>query len=127
MLLDSGTLTVWRGENVSPPGGKPKLAYTQVWGGCYGLRTVGITRWYTAQQHGDRSDLLVRVQRTYAIDPSQDLVLLAPYDHQDSGAYKITLKQDVLDEDGLPATDLTLERSVGIDAGTIAESSGGIG
>ena len=51
MLLDSGTLIVWRGENVSPPGGKPQMAYTKVWGGCYGLRTVGITRWYTAQQH----------------------------------------------------------------------------
>lgn len=127
MLLDSGTLTVWRGANASPPGGKPEMHYTQIWASCYQLRTVGVNRWYTAQQHGDRSDLLVRVQRTYTIRPAQDLVILTPYDHQDTAAYRITLKQDIMDEDGLPATDLTLERSAGIDAGAIADSAGGAG
>ena len=124
MVLDSGELTVWRGANVSPPGGMPVETYTQVWAGCYGLRTVGINRWYAGQQHGDRSDLLVRIQRTYTINPAEDKVVLSPYDHEDKGVYRITQKQDVLDEDDLPATELTLERSDGIDAGQITGRTG---
>lgn len=124
MVLDSGELTVWRGVNVSPPGGMPVQQYRQIWGSCYLARTVGVNRWYAGQQHGDRADLLVRVQRTYEINPAEDLVLLSPYDHKDEGAYRITQKQDVTDEDGLPATDLTLERSAGIDAGAIAGGTG---
>lgn len=124
MVLDSGELTVWRGVNVSPPGGMPVQQYRQIWGSCYLARTVGVNRWYAGQQHGDRADLLVRVQRTYEINPAEDLVLLSPYDHKDEGAYRITQKQDVTDEDGLPATDLTLERSAGIDAGAITGGTG---
>ena len=51
-------------------------------------------------------------------------MVLAPYDHEDKGVYRITQKQDVLDEDNLPATDLTLERSAGIDAGQITGRTG---
>lgn len=125
MPLDSGELTVWRGENVSPPGGRPEMRYRQVWGCCFQDRTVGVTRYYTAQQHGNRVDALVRIPRTYEISPAEDRVTLAPYDRRDSSAYRITQKQDVLDDDGLPATDLTLERDDGIDAGTIVEGAGG--
>lgn len=124
MVLDSGELTVWRGVDISPPGGMPVQKYTQIWGGCYGLRTVGVNRWYAGQQHGDRADLLVRVPRTYEIDPAEDRVVLSPYDHEDKGVYRITQKQDVLDEDDLPATDLTLERSAGIDAGAVTGGTG---
>lgn len=124
MRLDSGELTVWRGENISPPGGMPKMQYKQIWGSCYEDRTIGVTRYYTAQQHGDRADLLVRVNRTYEIKPAQDRVTIAPYSHKDDGVYRITQKQDVLD-DGLPACDLTLERDDGIDAQEIIASAGG--
>ena len=125
MPLDAGELTVWRGTNSAPAGGMPAMDYTQVWGSCYENRTIGVTRYYTAQQHGDRADVMVRVPRTYVISPAEDRIILNPYDHRDGNAYRVTQKQDVLDENGLPATDLTMERDEGIDAGTIAGGAGG--
>ena len=126
MPLDSGTLTVWRGANVSPPGGKPVMQYSQVWGSYYQDRTVGIQRWYTAQQHGDRPDMVVRVQRTWALKTGTDRVILSPFAWQDSGgAYKIVQIQQITSEENLPMTDLTRERDDGIDAGDIAGGAGG--
>lgn len=124
MPLDSGELTVWRGANAAPSGGMPVMTYQQVWESYYENRTIGMTRYYTAQQHGDRADVMVRVHRTYVISPAEDKVILKPYDHQDGNAYRVTQKQDVTDDNGLPATDLTLERDDGIDAATIEESVG---
>lgn len=125
MPLDSGILTVWRGENISPPGGMPDMRYKQIWGSYYEDRTIGVQRWYTAQQHGDRPDFLVRVPRTWDISTGTDRVILSPFGWQDKGgAYKITQIQQVLDDAELPMTDLTLERDDGIDAGTIKRSVG---
>ena len=127
MPLDSGELTVWRGANTAPSGGMPVMAYTQIWGSYYQDRTVGVQRWYTAQQHGDRPDMVVRVQRTWALSPAADRVTLAPFGWRDGspGAYKIVQVQQTTDDDGLPVTDLTLERDDGIDAGKIAAGAGG--
>lgn len=119
MVLDSGMLTVWRGENASPPGGMPKPSYTRIWASYYGEKTVGVTRWYTAQQHGDHPDLLVEVQRTWELRVGTDRVVLFPAAYEDRGSYKITQVQQVTDENGLPMTDLTLERDDGIDAADI--------
>lgn len=121
-MLDSGVLTAWRGANKAPAGGMPVMEYEQVWGSYYENRTIGVTRYYTAQQHGDRADVIVRVQRTYEIKPAEDRIILEPYDHKDGNAYRVTQKQDVIDDDGLPATDLTLERDDGLDAGKITGS-----
>ena len=126
-MLDSGELTVWRGANTAPSGGMPVMVYTQIWGSYYQARTIGVNRYYTAQQHGDRADVMVRVHRTYDVNPATDKVILSPYDHKDGNAYRITQKQDVEDDNGLPATDLTLERDEGIDAGAITGSAGGAG
>lgn len=93
-------------------------------GSYYENRTIGVTRYYTAQQHGDRADVMVRVHRTYEIRPAEDKIILNPYDHEDGNVYRVTQKQDVIDDNGLPATDLTLERDEGIDAGTITGSTG---
>lgn len=123
MPLDSGVLTVWNGANAAPPGSMPVMKYKKVWSSYYQNRTVGITRHYTAQQYGDRVDALVRVHRIYEINPAEDKIILHPYDHLDGNAYRITQKQDVVDEDNLPASDLTLERDEGIDAGTIEKSA----
>lgn len=126
MPLDSGTLSVWRGGNISPPGGRPKMQYSKIWGSYYEDRTVGIQRWYTAQQHGDRPDMVVRVQRTWELSTATDRVILSPFGWQDTGgAYKIVQIQQITSEENLPMTDLTLERDDGIDAGDITSSAGG--
>ena len=110
MPLDSGTLTVWRGSNTAQAGDMPALAYVQIWGSYYEDRTIGIQRYYTAMQHDS---------------PSTDRVVLAPFSHQDGNAYRILQVQQVLDDDGLPVTDLTLERDDGIDAGQLTTGAGG--
>lgn len=125
-LLDSGTLTVWRGANTAPPGGMPVMQYQQVWASCYADKTIGVTRWYTAQQHGDRPDMIVQVERTWDLKVGTDRVILSPYAWQDTGgAYKIVQIQQVTNEENLPRTDLTLERDDGIDAGDITGGAGG--
>lgn len=115
-LLDSGELTVWRGENVSPPGGMPVIQHSPFFRGAYGEKTVGITRWYTGQQHGDRPDIVVQITRTYGIRAGADMVTLSPYTHEDTGAYRINQIQQVVDAENLPRTDLTLQREDGISA-----------
>lgn len=125
MPFDSGTLTVWRGVNNSPPGGMPSMHYSQIWGAYYEDRTIGIQRWYTAQQHGDRPDFLVRVPRIWELSTATDRVILSPFGWQDTGnAYRIIQIQQVLNEADLPVTDLTLERDDGIDAGDITAGAG---
>ena len=125
MPLDSGILTVWRGTNTAPAGGMPLMKYEKIWGSYYGDMTIGVTRWYTAQQHGDRPDYLVRVQRVYTLKTGTDKIILQPFGWQDNGgAYRIVQIQQVMDDDDLPATDLTLERDDGIDVGDITGSAG---
>lgn len=102
------------------------MHYTQIWGSYYEDRTVGVQRWYTAQQHGDRPDMVVRVQRTWELKTGTDRVILSPFAWQDSGgAYKIVQIQQITSEENLPMTDLTLERDDGIDAGDITGGAGG--
>ena len=104
------------------------MTYKQIWGAYYQDRTIGIQRWYTAQQHGDRPDFLVRVPRTWELSTATDRVILEPFGWQDNGgAYRIVQIQQVLDDNGLPATDLTLERDDGINAGELTGGAGGAG
>lgn len=115
-MLDSGELTVWRGVNTSPPGGMPVIQHSPFFQGAYAEKTVGITRWYTGQQHGDRPDIVVQIPRTYGIRAGSDMVTLSPYTHEDAGAYRINQIQQVVDAENLPRTDLTLQREDGISA-----------
>lgn len=124
MILDSGELAIWRGSNSAPAGSMPVLKYKVVCQSNYADRTIGVTRYYTAKQHDGRADVMVRIKRVYNVREDSDLVTLAPYSHEDTEAYRILQLQQVTDEDGLPATDLTLERNDGIDAGTIVGSAG---
>ena len=103
----------------------PVLKYAQIWGSYYADRTIGIQRYYTAMQHDNRVDAMVRVQRTYELKPADDRIILSPYSHVDGNAYRIIQLQQVLDDDGLPVTALTLERDDAIDAGQLTTGAGG--
>ena len=114
-VYDSGTLSLQRGVNTAPPGGAPVMELTEVWGSYYEARTVGVQRYYTAMEHAARADAVVRVPRYYGISPDTDRITLTPVDYQDTGVYKVLQVQQILDEDGLPATDITLERTGELD------------
>lgn len=109
-VYDSGTLSLQRGVNTAPPGDAPVLELTEVWGSYYEARTVGVQRYYTAMEHAARADAVVRVPSYYDIAPDTDRVVLSPVAYQDTGLYKVLQVQQVLDDNGLPATDITLER-----------------
>lgn len=111
MELSSGIATIWRGRNKSPPGGKPDVVYDQEFFlSYYGNKTVGINRYWTAQANNDQADLLIEIQRKSGISATDKVQLAPSFDDADAGYYKIIQVQQVLDEDGNPMTDLTLER-----------------
>lgn len=116
MLLDSGIATIWRAKTTSMPGNMPKEDFSEEYfKSYYGNKTVGITRFWTAKAHDDTADFLIEIQRNAGISTA-DRCQLTPYlDAEMGGYYKILQVQHVTDENGLPMTDLTLERIYVID------------
>lgn len=111
MLRDSGVAVIWGPHNTAAPGDKPKLTYTEYLGAhYYGEKTVGISRYYTAKAHNDRADLLIQIDRLPQISTAHRCQLSPSGYVPDSAWYRILQVQHLLDEDGLPVTDLTLER-----------------
>lgn len=116
MLLDNGIATVWRRELTSAPGDMPMEKFSkEVFKSYYGNKTVGYARYWTAQAHDSQANFLIEIQRNAGISTA-DRCQLEPFsDLEATGYYKILQVQHLLDEDGLPVTDLTLERIDAID------------
>lgn len=111
MLLDAGIANIWRGVNTASPGSLPVVEYTQQYfTSYYGDKTVGVQRYWTAQAHDDRADLLIEIQRNAGISTADRCQLQPVFDEVAAGYYKILQVQHLLDSDGRPVTDLTLER-----------------
>jgi hypothetical protein len=104
MLLDAGIATVYRQTLISDPGDMPRYQWAEIWKSFYGEKTVGLTRYYAGMDHNDQIDLLIQVQRNRGLSPATDRVEI------DGEYYRITQAQHVIDEEGLPMTDLSLER-----------------
>lgn len=108
MRLDDGILTVYRLINSAEPGMLPVLAESEILTACYGERTVGLSRFYTAMQADTQVDMVVRIPRAYGL-LSGDRVRLRPYAWQaPEYPYLVVQVQQVTDEDNLPATDLSI-------------------
>lgn len=111
MLLDSGIATIYQYNNTAQSGQMPQPSWeTQVFASYYGNKTVGIQRYWTAAAHDDQADMLIEIQRCDAVTTADRCVLQPVLDKAASGPYKIIQVQQLLDEDGQPVTDLTLER-----------------
>lgn len=116
MNLDSGVAMIWRGSNTSPAGSMPVYRYEKLCESYYGDKTVGVTRFWAAKAQDDRADLLIQIQRNSGISAATDRCQLSPYlDLDAAGMYKILQVQQVTDENGLPMTDLTLQRIEALD------------
>lgn len=117
MLLDSGIATIWRGINTASEGSMPVIEYTeQYFQSYYGNKAVGINRFWTALEHDDRADLLIEIQRNSGISTADRCELSPVFDMESEGMYKILQVQHLLDDDGQPVTDLTLERISAIES-----------
>lgn len=98
----------------------PELVWSKIWASYYAEMTVGVNRYYIAMGHNDRVDQLIRVQRNREISPATDRAKIG------GEWYRITQVQHVTDEDGLPMTDLSLERLEGFkNAGDNQDNTGG--
>lgn len=104
MLLGDGITTLYRQKDSSAAGGMPSYTWTAYWKSFFGEKTVGVNRYYTAQAHNDQIDMLIEVQRNREISAATDRAEI------DGVFYRITQVQHVIDSDGLPMTDLALER-----------------
>lgn len=113
MLLDSGILTICDLENTAGNGAMPAGKLVKKESFFFGERTVGINRAYLAMGADSRIDMLVRIHDEGVRPKIGQYALLENYHGQenaDGDQYRITLVQAILDDDGLRAYDLTLER-----------------
>lgn len=122
MLLDSGIMTLYRQTNAFAPGEMPEYNWNPIWKSYYGEKTVGVNRYYTAMAHDDQTDMLIEVQRNRDISPAIDRVGIdrqyfgmEPVEGDNNIYFRITQVQQVIDEDGLPMTDLAMERVEGLE------------
>jgi len=113
--MDSGAVTISRGTNTASAGSMPCMTWATIHTGYYGEKTVGYARYFTAKEHGHRADLIVQIQRNGSIMTSDKVDLVAFADDGTTGSYRIIQIQHVVDGEGQPMTDLTLERIDGLD------------
>lgn len=114
MLLDSGVISIKRVTSNANAGGLPSEVYEEVFKSCYGEKTVGINRYFTAKAADVQIDMLIEVQRFRAL--TTDVVDLTSMTEPElNGRYAIIQVQQIDDEDGLPVTDLSLNKIEGVD------------
>ena len=117
MNLDSGIAIIRRARNAGELGGFPVMVYDQeVFRSYFGMKTVGVIRNYLAQSANNQADFLIEIQRCTAVKTGDQAELKSSESEDFSGIYRIIQVQQVEDDDGLPATDLTIQRWGGADA-----------
>lgn len=102
-MIFEGKLTLYSLENTAPKGLKPVERLKKIDDAYYGKRVVGYNRRYAALGADQKIDDLVRIWRR-PVRAGNYAVL------EDGLQYRIDFAQDLIDEDGLPVTDLTLSR-----------------
>lgn len=116
MRKDAGKAAIYKKRETAEAGLMPAPKWDVLRGEYYyGTRTVGINRYWTARGNNDQIDLLIQVDRDASIS-TRDRAFLSPFTRETVGGwYKILQVQHVTDEDGLLATELSLERIDEID------------
>lgn len=104
MLLDSGILYVCSLKNLAPKGAMPQEKLVLSSRHYYGERTVGYGRQYAAKGVDERVDMLVRIWQDRSVRIGMYILL----DTEEQ--FRIQNVQNLLDEDGLRVTDITLQR-----------------
>lgn len=110
-MMDAGFITVCQLQDYQEPGDMPKQILVPLDLFQFEERVVGYNRQYAAKGANEQVDMLVRIWRhpvrigMYAV--------LSDYEGQECEAgdqYQIQNVQNLLDDDGLKVTDLTLRR-----------------
>lgn len=106
-MMDAGTVTLCELINTAEPGAMPVQVLSVVDAMYYEDRIVGYGRFYAAQGVNQRVDLVIRTWRWNAARIGLYAVLS---DSANDGQYRVTNVQNLLDDDDLQVTDITLER-----------------
>lgn len=118
MVLDAGIATILRGHDTAENGEMPHVVYDiQIFQSYFAEKTVGISRFYAAKSNDSQADLLLEIQRCGMIRPSDVCRVQSFVDSGISGDYVVLQAQQILNDDNLPATDLTLQRIDPIEGG----------
>lgn len=111
MRRDAGTVAIYKKRETAGSGLMPAPVWDVL--RCayyYGVRTVGVTRYWTALGNNDQIDLIIQVDRDASIS-TRDRAYLYPFTRETVGGwYKIVQVQHVTDEDDQLMTNLSLER-----------------
>lgn len=104
MNLDSGVLFACTLTNTAGNGAKPNMALSPYYKAWYGERTVGYNRQYLAKGVNEQVDLLVRILQNRGIRIGDYAVL------GNGEQFRITNVSQIIDDNNLRYTDLTLQR-----------------
>ena len=104
MNLDAGTLKICNLTNTAPRGTMPVEQLVPVSRHWFGNLTVGVTRLYAAMGANQQIDLLVRIRYDQSVTAGQYAVL------GNGDQYRIDAVQQLVDDNGLKATNLTLSK-----------------
>lgn len=104
--MQAGKVTICDLVNTADAGAMPVEKLSPVTAALFEERAVGYNRFYAAQGVNQQIDLLIRVWRM-AVQIGQYAVLEMS---ENNGQYRITNVQNLMNDDGLKVTDLTLSR-----------------
>lgn len=105
--MDSGILDLYAVKNVGERAAHLVRHIELKASECFERRVVGLNRYYAARQANVNVELVARIWRNESIS-TQDVARI----RDESGTYKIVQVQHTLDDDLMPVTDLSLERTV---------------
>jgi len=106
-MRDAGVVTVCQLTNTAQAGAMPVEELTAVATAYFEERTVGYNRYFTALGVNERVDMMIRVVRMPEARAGMYAVLSQS---ENDGQYRIAQVQNLLDDDGLKVTDLSLTR-----------------
>lgn len=106
-MMDAGIVTLCSLENVAEPGRMPDERLRSVETAYFEDRVVGYSRYFTALGVNETVDLVVRTWRMPNARAGMYAVLSMS---ENDGQYRITQVQNLVDDDGLKVTDLSLTR-----------------
>lgn len=106
-MRDAGMVQVCNLTNTAQAGLMPVEVLAPVFSDYFEERVVGYGRYYQARGVNEQVDMLIRCNRTTAARVGMYAVLSMS---ENDGQYRITQVQQLLDDDGLKCTDLTLTR-----------------
>lgn len=106
-MKDAGIVTICVLNNTAQAGQMPVEVLSPVFDAMYESRTVGYNRQYAARGVNEQVDVLARIWRSTEARAGMYAVISMS---EDNGQYRITNVQQLLDDDGLKVTDLTLTR-----------------